>query len=356
MRTAAELTLGREADAVPKARRFVGSSLAGEPAATVHAVELVVTELVTNAVLHGEPPVSVRLILLPTSVRVEVEDTGSDLPVVALHDLQSTTGRGLSLVAGLSSAWGVDPGRRGGKVVWSELPSETPGADPTAAAMSGAGRTGDGPSAALAPEISPEAALAARLQRHSEPLYTVRLSGVPTGLLLAAKAHMDSMVRELTLLQGSERARGADLPPALASLVDTVTGEFALARKEMKRQAVAAAGRGEPVTDLELRLPLSFAESGARYLAALDEADRFARSARLLTMAPPLSHRVFRHWYVGSVVEQLRALGSGHPPPPQVPLTEVLAEQIDEMEDSLQPPAAEQPGDSPAASPPDDHR
>ena len=77
---------------------------------------------------------------------------------------------------------------------------------------------------------------------------------------------------------------GAKLPSAMAKLVETVTGDFADARAEIKRQALAAAARGEQLTDLELHLPLSYAEAGEQYLAALDEADQYARAAQLLTM------------------------------------------------------------------------
>lgn len=318
MRTAAELTLGREPAAVPKARRFVASCLDGEVAVTLHSVELVVTELVTNALLHGEPPVFVRLIHLGRAIRVEVEDAGSGLPVLGLHNSDSMTGRGLAVVAGLSSRWGIDAGRGTGKVVWSELPpdEETP-----------AGQT--------LPEITPKAVLASHAGRHNQPTYTVRLSGVPTGLLLAAKAHIDNVIRELTLLRGGEKSKGSTLPPAMAKLVQTVTGDFAEARAEIKRQALAAAARGERVTDLELHLPLSYADVAMQYLEALDEADHYARSARLLTIAPPLSHQAFRRWYVSSLVEQLRALGAGRVPEPPEPLPTVLAARLDELEESL---------------------
>lgn len=322
MRTAAELTLGSEPAAVSKARRFVASSLVGESATTIHTVELVVTELVTNALLHGEPPVYVRLVHLGTAVRVEVEDASLELPVQAqeVAEAAAMTGRGLAVVAGLSSRWGIDAGRGKGKVVWSELPLDD-----------------QHPAGPRPPDITPEAVVASRAWLHNEPTYTVRLRGVPTALLLSAKAHIDSMLRELTLLSGGETAKGLALPPAMTRLVQTVTGDFAHARAEIKRQAVAAAGRGDQVTDLELDLPLSYAIAGEQYLAALEEADQYARSSRLLTLAPPLSHQAFRRWYVSCLVEQLRALGAGRVPDPQVPLATVLAAELDQLEESLRP-------------------
>lgn len=314
MRTAAELTLGRENDAVPKARRFVGSCLDGEPPDAVANVELVVTELVTNALLHGEPPVTVRLILTDPLVRIEVEDAGGDLPVIALAGPGSMTGRGLALVSKLAARWGVDPGRGTNKVVWAEV-------------------GGDGPETAnRPPQISREVIESSRLARAGAPSYTVRLDGVPTAFLLAAKSHIDNVIRELTLLR---RSSGGDVPAALASLL-SVSGEFSQAREEIKRQALAARAAGSPTVDLVLQLPEAMAGAAERYLVALDEADRYARAARLLTVASPLSHRTFRRWYVGGIASQLRELTAGRAPAPPVPLAAVMAEALDDVEEALQ--------------------
>jgi hypothetical protein len=310
VRTAVELTIRHAPDAVPKARRFVASSLIGEADETVADVELLVSELVTNAVLHGRPPVAVRLVLDEGRVRIEVEDTGPDLPVLGRPGSTSMTGRGLALVAALSSAWGMDPGRRQGKVVWAEL-SDSPSGGP--------------------PRISDGFLAASHWDRLGVPTYAVRLDGIPTSLLVAVKAHIDSVTRELTLWRNG----GEPVPDELLSLV-AVTGEFAEAREEIKRQAVAAAAEGRPITDLLLRLPASMADAGERYLAALDEADRFARAARLLTLAPPLSHRTLRVWYVSSLVTQLRDLDAGRRPEPPEPLAAVLASRLDELQSSLE--------------------
>jgi GAF domain-containing protein len=117
----------------------------------------------------------------------------------------------------------------------------------------------------------------------------------------------------------------------MAVLVDTVTKDFAEARTEIKRQALAAAERGEVMTDLELKLPLTAAAAGERYLAALDEADRYARAARMLTMAPPRSHREFRRWYVQSLVDQLRAVARGELPQKARPFPQLLADEVDRL-------------------------
>ena len=77
----------------------------------VEDLRLVVAEPLTNALLHGEPPVVLRLRAEDQQAVVEVEDQGRELPVNVRRSGDAMTGRGLALVTALSSAWGVEPGR-----------------------------------------------------------------------------------------------------------------------------------------------------------------------------------------------------------------------------------------------------
>lgn len=89
---------------------------------------LVVSELVTNAVRHGQVPgrlVELRLEYdLEKAVLVEVSDAGDGRPPsrgVRQIDLPfAETGRGLALVAAFADAWGVRE-REIGKTVWARL-------------------------------------------------------------------------------------------------------------------------------------------------------------------------------------------------------------------------------------------
>src|ERR1044072_3404529 len=79
---------------------------------------LVVSELVTNALLHGHGTPTVRLNDLGDRIRVEGCDESPLLPVS--HRVTPATGLGLRVVEQISSAWGAS--RRGrGKVVWCEV-------------------------------------------------------------------------------------------------------------------------------------------------------------------------------------------------------------------------------------------
>ncbi len=85
---------------------------------------LLVTELVTNAVLHARTMVQVCLERRDEIVRVEVRDGSPVRPAQRNHGLDATTGRGLTLVARLAASWGVDMGGNG-KVVWAHLAEDT---------------------------------------------------------------------------------------------------------------------------------------------------------------------------------------------------------------------------------------
>jgi anti-sigma regulatory factor (Ser/Thr protein kinase) len=124
---------GRPAQ-VRTARRFVVASLAGRPVAVDRdVVALLVSELVTNAVVHsasgradGTLLVSYQLArdeLDPKRLRlrVEVRDLGGPgYPRRCEHALESSGRRGLEVVEALASRWGVGRHPRG-RVVWFEL-------------------------------------------------------------------------------------------------------------------------------------------------------------------------------------------------------------------------------------------
>lgn len=111
---------------MPAARAFAREALADWGVrGRADDVVLCVSELATNALLHGVPPgrgFLLRLWLLPRGdgVRVEVHDSGDGVPAVPLESGGSDEGgRGLLLVSELADKWGVAE-REPGKVVWFE--------------------------------------------------------------------------------------------------------------------------------------------------------------------------------------------------------------------------------------------
>ncbi|WP_445526579.1 SpoIIE family protein phosphatase [Streptomyces cyslabdanicus] len=88
--------------------------------------ELVVSELVTNAIRYGQPPIQMRLIY-DRSIICEVSDASSTAPHLHQARIYDEGGRGLMLVARLTQRWGTRHARDG-KTIWCEqaLPGEGP--------------------------------------------------------------------------------------------------------------------------------------------------------------------------------------------------------------------------------------
>ncbi|MFJ7180480.1 ATP-binding protein [Streptomyces massasporeus] len=94
---------------------------------TTDAIRLVVSELVTNAVLHGVGPVTVELCHKPGSLVIGVLDRSEAMPEVDHPALGAEGGRGLGLVAFFAVRSGWEPVYHG-KRVWAEvaLPKAAP--------------------------------------------------------------------------------------------------------------------------------------------------------------------------------------------------------------------------------------
>lgn len=86
-------------------------------------IELLSSELLANAVLHGPQGAAIGLQVTHTDevVRVSVSDAGTESPVVMHNEPSAPNGRGMAIVEAMSSRWGVDDHEDGGKTVWYEL-------------------------------------------------------------------------------------------------------------------------------------------------------------------------------------------------------------------------------------------
>jgi serine/threonine-protein kinase RsbW len=124
----ATIQVGRDPARAARARRKVRALVAGsESPEHADLAELVVGELVANALRHGAGPVQVRLCRAPGGLRVEVHDEGAGRPVRRHAADYDECGRGLelldALIAPLGGAWGtIDDDRGPGKTVYAVLP------------------------------------------------------------------------------------------------------------------------------------------------------------------------------------------------------------------------------------------
>ena len=109
-----------------RARVFVRKSLGAAQCDRLGPVaELLATELVTNVVCHAGSAVTVRVWPGPTCLRVEVDDTSTQPPVLRRRDPLEPSGNGIRLVADLATRWGTQL-RDDGKTVWFELAISPP--------------------------------------------------------------------------------------------------------------------------------------------------------------------------------------------------------------------------------------
>jgi anti-sigma regulatory factor (Ser/Thr protein kinase) len=120
----------------PQSRGFVSGPgsirAAREWAAAVFAAlglavsdgDLVISELVTNAVVHGEGKVTVTLTRIAAGVRIAVHDSGPGLVVHRQPSMSAVNGRGIDLVSQVALEFGWIAAADGdGKTVWAVLPA-----------------------------------------------------------------------------------------------------------------------------------------------------------------------------------------------------------------------------------------
>lgn len=117
------------ADTVPasvaRIRRFaVETTRTAAPGVDADTVALLVSEVATNALVHGAGRVRVRVRPTAHGLRVEVHDEDSTLPSRRQATPMDEGGRGIALVDALSTGWGAER-TPDGKTVWFEVAAAT---------------------------------------------------------------------------------------------------------------------------------------------------------------------------------------------------------------------------------------
>ncbi len=282
------LPLGASPRSVADARRWVVAiceELGRDD--LVESAQLAVSELVTNAILHGTPPLTVRVRGTHEHPRVEVSDGSREPPVPKLpdeDDLLSTIGRGLDIVAMCSAAWGAHV-ETSGKVVWF-VP--TPEPDPDTA-----------PDGDLY-EVDHEPALPTGVPGSEVTL--VCLLGVPVRDYLDFRNHYRELRRELRLIA---LAHGTEYPIA-RHLSDLFARFESEAPMLLGLDGISEAlDTREETVDLEVKVPVAVLPTIKQSLTLLKLADTFCRSERLLAVATSEQQQRFEDWYFGEFIEQV---------------------------------------------------
>ncbi|MFJ8029056.1 ATP-binding protein [Streptomyces sp. NPDC096032] len=114
--------------AAPLCRRLVTDALhRWDLDDLIDDAQVIATELVTNAIATNAPADSDVTLWLRRdrgSLVIEVDDQAEAIPVLPQAAFSVEYGRALSVVASLSTFWGLREGA-GGKVMWAELPAAT---------------------------------------------------------------------------------------------------------------------------------------------------------------------------------------------------------------------------------------
>lgn len=124
-----DLELAADLRAPSAARSAVRAALAGHDGDLADTVVLLVSELVTNAVLHARSTTRIRLDLGESALRVEIDDVGGRLPAPLAPAPLDENGRGLRMVAQLTARSGCTD-FVGGKSIWFEVDLPEPAAAP----------------------------------------------------------------------------------------------------------------------------------------------------------------------------------------------------------------------------------
>jgi anti-sigma regulatory factor (Ser/Thr protein kinase) len=116
-----ELEIPARPSEVAGVRRAVRAALVRYGLDGDHAdvAQVLASELVMNAVVHGAPPIVVRLSVEQADTVLEVYDGSDTLP--SLAETEGSSHRGLRVVSSLCTDWGAVPVDGGGKTVWCTI-------------------------------------------------------------------------------------------------------------------------------------------------------------------------------------------------------------------------------------------
>ena len=248
----------------------------------VETAALLVSEVVTNALLHAGTPIDVRASLDRNRLRVEVSDRSVHAPVRRRYAATAGTGRGMLMLEQMVDDWGVRR-HRDGKTVWFLL---------------------------VAPGTSPEPV---PLQDHDPhrrtrgDTVTVDLAGMPLLLHAAWQEHAEALLREYLLHSLDDPSDGdpiqmhADATDAIAILEEQVPRARSFAPDRLMADAT------EPsvsMDHLEIEVPVASVPHFRILDDAIEAALELAGEGRIMTPPTQPEVRAYRAWVCRQVLDQ----------------------------------------------------
>jgi PAS domain S-box-containing protein len=262
--------------------------------------QLLVSEVVTNALVHSATPIEVSMAADEQGVLVEIGDGSPNIPRVRDYAPTASTGRGLALLDRTADAWGVVPGIRG-KTVWFQLSS----ADDEPAPENGHGR--HGPDADVIP------------LRPLHGAIEVELLNVPLLLHAAWQQHAEAVLREHLMAHMeaepdddplSVHARATD---ALAVLAEHIPApDVGVDPDELMSSAVDP---GVSSPQVRMQVPRGSVPNFRVLDSTMESAQDMGRRGELLVPGVQPELRMMRSWLCAQVLEQAAgAEPQGWPP------------------------------------------
>lgn len=283
-----DLTLPPEPATVGHARRAVRKALNGAADPDlVDAAELVVSELVTNAVVHAATEVHLHITAEDDAIRVEVEDGSTHLPVRRTWAQTAGTGRGLLIVEQNVDRWSAARTARG-KVVWFEI-GHLPSTHPlSSVAVTSAAAVLESPAGQHVGEMQ------------------VTLLDMPLLMHWAWQEHATTLLREFLLFSLEDDPRALDDHAAASDALSILREQVPTPQLPSEAGALMASSVEPTVTadKVVLQVPAASLRHFETLDMLLERAVGTAESGRLL--GPPTQPEIaeMRRWLCGEVAAQ----------------------------------------------------
>ncbi len=279
------------------ARRLVSETLMGSgiPDDVADSAQLLVSEVVTNAIVHARSDVGLTVSVSGGEVRVEVSDHSPHVPAPRAHDHSAITGRGLELVSALADSFGVRIVDDTGKVVWFTVGGQ------------GQERNNEEHGATRA---------SIELRRATTE---VLLLGVPVVLFRAWEQHAAALLRESLWVHLASDTQAAEQE---IDEIAAVNEALAVLGEQAARAIDDTSDDVSRTLDLAVAIPLDVVPRFALLPATLNRALDLAAAGKLLTPTSQPEVVALRNWLCDEVVRQ----GTGLSPSPWTGLNEHHAE------------------------------